>query len=257
MALKNVGTNREIRRAKFVVRGHTAYGKNLLVHTVTNVRQRRIKMLIATAAIFGLRLWTQDIMQANLQSTSKITRDIYVKPKNGFHLKINELRKLLKPLYGLSDSGDYCHMTMKNNLMNDLTMHSLTGDLALFMNCVQRILSGMIGTYVDDMIAASDLEFQEQSKATERRSKAKDREFHSFTFAGINIKKESKNYILNRESYAKNIQLLSPDCIFKHSGEDDKSWHGSHTRDRIYALPSDFFLNIGREFRQISNKIGK
>lgn len=156
LALKNVGTNREIYKARFVVQGHTDQEKNLLVHTVTNIRHRSIKMLVAIAAIFGFRLWTKDISQAYLQIASKLTREVFVKPNSGFELRSDQLLRLLNPLYGLSDSGDYWHVTMKKHLTNDLKMHLLTEDLANFVKCVHGTLSSMIGTYVDDIIGAGD-----------------------------------------------------------------------------------------------------
>lgn len=135
LALRNAGTSKELCKARFVVQGSTDYEKNLLVHSSTNVRQRSIRMLIGIAAILEFWLRTQDISQAYLQSSSKLSREVYVKPENGINLKRKEPLKLLKPLYGLSDSGDYRRMTMKNHLVNNLKMRSLKGDLAYFIKC--------------------------------------------------------------------------------------------------------------------------
>lgn len=101
--------------------------------------------------------------------------DVYVKPKNRFKLKENQLLKLLKPLYELSESGDYCHITMKNHLVNDPKMHPLAGDLAYFIRIIHGRLSGMIGTYVDDFIEAGNDYFVEQNKLTGRKFTAKNK----------------------------------------------------------------------------------
>lgn len=71
---------------------------------------------------------------------------------------------------------------------------------------------------------------------TEKLFKAKEREFNSFTFAGINIKKEGKNYILNQESFANNIQSLSTDCAFSTFRErrHELAWL-THTRPDLCA----------------------
>lgn len=80
------------------------------------------------AAIFGLRIWTQDVSQAYFQSSSHLTRKVHERRKGGFTLKTNELLQLLKQLYGLTDSGYYCHETMTNHLKTDLQMFPTTGD---------------------------------------------------------------------------------------------------------------------------------
>lgn len=97
------------------------------------------------------------------QSVGTKIRELYVRQKDGCRLKSNQLLKLLKPLYGLSDSVDYWHVTMRNHLVNDLQMHSLTGDLVYFIKCLQKKLTGMVGTYVNDLIAAGENDFQEET----------------------------------------------------------------------------------------------
>lgn len=116
LTIKNVNTYEEVYKARFVVKRHTDIEKNLLVHNNTNLPQSLVRVLVAAAAVFGFWLWSQDALQAYLKSVEKLMRDVYVKPTKESPLNANQLLKLLKPLYGLSSSGDYWHETFSKYL---------------------------------------------------------------------------------------------------------------------------------------------
>lgn len=84
--------------------------KNVLVLASTNVRLQTNRFLIAIAAIFGYKIWSQGVSQAYLYSASRLTRDVYIKP-TVIRLQSDQLLKLLKPLYELADSGDFRNAT--------------------------------------------------------------------------------------------------------------------------------------------------
>ena len=88
--------------------------------------------MIALAAIFGFRLFLTDISQSYLQSAEALIRDVYVKAPKELELGPDMLLKLLKPLYGLSKSGDYWGRTQRFHLIGELGMITSTTDSALF-----------------------------------------------------------------------------------------------------------------------------
>ena len=65
---------------------------------------------------FGFRVWSEYINNSYLQSASKLLRDVYLKPGKEFELPSNHLLKLLHPLYGLADSGDYWNETFASHM---------------------------------------------------------------------------------------------------------------------------------------------
>lgn len=134
LTLKDMEKEQPKFKARFVVQGHRDKEKSALVHESTNMRQPSIKILTAIAAIFGFNIWCTDVSQAYLQSGTKLLRDVYIKPTGEFELPPNTLLKLLRPLYGLPDAGDYWHATFARHMQNDLGMTQTFGDLALFFN---------------------------------------------------------------------------------------------------------------------------
>ena len=108
-----------------------------------------------------MRIWSQGISQAYLQLSKKLLREVYIRPTKEFRLDINQLLKLIKPLYGLSDSGDYWFSTMTGHLVEDLHMHRTAVDVSLFFKRIHASerLTGLRGMYVDDTINAGDVAF--------------------------------------------------------------------------------------------------
>lgn len=66
LTIKNKSTQEELYMAIYIVQCHKNQDKYRLVHTSTNLRQISIKLLTALAAVFGLRIWSQDVTQAYL-----------------------------------------------------------------------------------------------------------------------------------------------------------------------------------------------
>jgi hypothetical protein len=80
-----------------------------------------------------------------------------------------KMLNLLRPLYGLADSGDYWGMRLTNNLKQDLGMESTIGDPELFFKYIGNRLIGMCATYVDDTLQAGDSKFVKLSEETLRK----------------------------------------------------------------------------------------
>lgn len=91
LIIKDKRSSEQKYKAQFVVQGHNDSKKNILVQASTNIRQHTIRMINAMAAIDDFNLWSKDVSQAYIQSRSDLRRDVYIRPKQGFNLKSDEL----------------------------------------------------------------------------------------------------------------------------------------------------------------------
>lgn len=67
LAMKNTETSRPEYKAIFVVKGHTDAEMDMLVHSENTVFQHSIRLLVAIAASFGIRLCSKNGVGAYLK----------------------------------------------------------------------------------------------------------------------------------------------------------------------------------------------
>lgn len=90
----------------FVIHGSRKMDNNKLLQTRTAVKHTSTQLQVVLAACFGFSFWSRDFSQAYLQSASKLVPDFYLKLGNDFNIEGRNLFKLLRTLYGLSDSDN-------------------------------------------------------------------------------------------------------------------------------------------------------
>lgn len=106
MKLNNTETEDPIYKACFLVQGHADVEKNILIQNANNIREYSESILVAISAVFGFRIYTQEVSQAYLHSEDAIILDVYVRTLEELKICSDEFLKLLKPLYGFTNSGD-------------------------------------------------------------------------------------------------------------------------------------------------------
>lgn len=103
------------------------------------------------ATIFGDDVWSLDVEKAYVQEASQIQRKSFTRP-HCIDLRENELLQVMKPLYGLTERGNYWCMTNDNVHIVKPNMQEATGDSALFFKKVLEQLFSISGSYVNDVI---------------------------------------------------------------------------------------------------------
>jgi Reverse transcriptase (RNA-dependent DNA polymerase) len=164
LALKDPRTETERWKARFVVQGHKDVMKRAIVHDTATISQRGARMIFAMAAIFGWKVWTEDVRQAYLQRSGRLSRDVFLTNLNGaeaeLRLKPHEALRLLRPLYGLSEAGDLWHSEFSSQYRDKLGMQELKSEPALYAKFKEDVLRGLTGIYVDDTISTGTDEFE-------------------------------------------------------------------------------------------------
>jgi hypothetical protein len=99
-----------------------------MVRSSTNVQQRCLRLIFALSSILGFDIWTQDVTQAYLQSAGTLAREVFIeKLTPEFELGPHQSLKLLRPLYGLADSGDFWYRELSKH-HRSIGMTPLTTD---------------------------------------------------------------------------------------------------------------------------------
>lgn len=135
------------------------------------------------SAIYVFRIWVQDVSQEYLQASEKLGRKLFIKPTAEFQLSEDKLLSLLKPLYGLSDSGDYWNNALAKHLTQDVKMIPSTGGLSLYSRRGVDGIIRVVASYIDDTIYCGTKEFEEESKVTAETFKSSERICNNVTFA--------------------------------------------------------------------------
>ena len=215
LAIKDEGTRNEVWKARFVVQGYRDKLKTSLVHNNPNVRPHSVRLLIGLASVFGFRLFSTDVTQAYLQNADQLVRDVYLKPSKEFELALDKILKLLKPLYGLADSGEYWGKTLSEHLLKDIGMKSTLRDEAVFYKMMKNSLAGLCATYVDDILQAGNEEFSQLMKKTEEKFQCKSRDYDNVQFAGIEVESKDNGFDVPQKSYLSKLPTLEKHSTFK------------------------------------------
>lgn len=125
--------------------------------------------MCSTASMFiEHNIWLQDVTQPYIRGHD-LQRDVHIKPAAQLNLAQNTYLKLLKPLWGLSESRDSWFRKYKELLEKQLKLQATNGALS-FHNKIDNNgkLKGAMDVYVDDKLASGHADFEKLTEnATE------------------------------------------------------------------------------------------
>jgi hypothetical protein len=212
LTVKNPGDKEESCKARLVVRGFQDDLKNFLVHQPNTARAVSLRVLLSLSAALSFRIWTEDVTQAFVQSTGCLERDVFVVPPAELGLADDYLLKLLKPLYGLSDAGDYWSRTMYEHHAKALKMTPSVNDNSFFFKRGNAGLTGLALVHVDDSLRAGDSEFIEEARVTAKTFDSKRNAEMVLGFCGITLMLSPLQ--LSQAAYISKLNKLADNADF-------------------------------------------
>lgn len=168
LTLKIFGTTNELPKARYVAQGHRDLDKQFMVHNITTLRQSSTRIIVSVAAIKNFRLFSHDVTQAYLQSDERLTRKVFLSPKKKdmehFGISESEILELRRPIYGMTDAGDFWGVTVDNHAKNDLGLVPLRGDPSLYIKRNDGDVDGLLSMCVDDGCLAGNAKMQDLTR---------------------------------------------------------------------------------------------
>lgn len=203
-------------KARYVIGGHRDKLKIMMVHTSQNLQPSSVRLLLSLAEFHGFRTWTSDVTQAYLQSKEQLMRDFFVDhPVPEFELDPDQCLQLLKPFYGLCESGDLWHKTLDGHHKDDMGMSPMRADPAVYVIMRDVLLSGLSGTYVDDMIRAGDEHFENSAEDISERFRMAEDSYLVCSFTGFLLKREDAGCVqLSQSDYPQKLKPLPEDYTY-------------------------------------------
>jgi hypothetical protein len=168
----------------------------------------------------------------------------------------DEVLQLLRPLYGLTDAGDYWNTTMVDHTLNDLGLDRTDSDLSLFYNRLNNHLNGISGTCVDDSLHAGSANYLELTEKSQKRFLSHERKFDNFTFNGADIQSNDDcTFSLCQTLYFETLSPLAPTASFTdfHSHRAKVSWI-CHSRPEVCYFANTSAQVTARTFSPVKVK---
>jgi hypothetical protein len=111
----------------------------------------------------------------------------------------------MKPLYGLCDSGDRWHHTLRHHHGQDLQIESLDADPSLYFRSIGNRLIGLSGVYVDDMLRCGTPDFRRDSRTISWIFDANPETMRTAKFAGVNLRQTESGIEIDMQDYIAKI----------------------------------------------------
>ncbi|KAL4403389.1 hypothetical protein CABS03_15260 [Colletotrichum abscissum] len=222
--IKGKGTPQPYEKSRHVIQGYGDVEKATLLTqspTVQRCSQRLMMALMASLRKKGYEIWSRDITQAYTQSATGLTRKIlaYLPKEMASKYPKGTIIEVLKPLYGLAESGTHWWATYHDFHINQLSMVTSTYDPRLLVSEHEGDQFGIVGMQTDDTLGLSDVNFmnKEDEELQKAGFAAKPKEVLTtntpLTFNGGILTIEGETVVFRQKGQGEKITLVDPHAI--------------------------------------------
>ena len=155
---KDDGKNQPF-KARLCMRGDLEKGKENVRADSPTASKETLKLALIIAANEGFNVKSIDIKSAFLQGKA-LEREIYVTPPPEAK-RVGKLWLLKQAAYGILDGGRMFYLKLSETLQN-LGLHKVHSDGALFSFVKNGKLHGLVASHVDDLLIAGDDVFKHE-----------------------------------------------------------------------------------------------
>lgn len=218
-SVKSEGTPEAYEKSRLVVQGFND-DHDYLTHapTVQRASQRLLLALCVCDPEFYLK--TRDVSQANVQSTSKIRRQIFVLPPRILGFPPDVLFRVNRPLYGIPEAGIHWYKTYHTYHKHDLKMSPSVYDPCLLSTKASLAITsgsrstprGIVCLKTDDTAYIGNKAFfkLEEQKHTKFDSKEAQllTSHSSIKFNGAVLSQQKNRLFLSQPDHIRNLNKL-------------------------------------------------
>lgn len=176
-----------------------------------------MRLLLAISEMLDFISSPADVSLAYLQADYVINRYMFIMDVPAeFNIKPWQCLKVVKPLYGLSESGYLWYAKIDQVYRNDLKKKHLTKEAAMFADREKEPKIGLRVSYLDDLQQARTAKFREKNKSTLKKFDMIERDKLSFQFTGFTVKRvKTAKLAISQNDYLRRLEQIPDDTDFK------------------------------------------
>lgn len=181
------------KKSRFVAQNYADGGASYIPTKAPTVQRYSPRTALSVAASDpDLDPFLRVIIQAYIQSLSKLERRIFIRAPKEMDLPEGYVLEVVKPLYGIPESGLHWYMSYLTHHLESLNMVKSKVDPCVLIKRTNDKLTGMILLQVDDSLGFGNKDFLAEEEMASTQFKSKPRSSLTTapsSFNGLTIRK--------------------------------------------------------------------